>query len=615
MEPRQAQQLLASILSHTKEIIDVVPFGGKEALPIGAVHGLTTDLLANQQELQKLFTTGGGNRVDPPSLNVIEMPEISKTARLDFLAHSYLNQASLQPTAQTKIRKMGSAGLMVRTADILIHGMHSLFLVTLKPRDQQAIDDYTSKKVAKRAENLEKNVSPLAAQPTKYLSMRHEEEHNHQVAWLCAKTLWATTAERNIRHSLAEVNNTGYGLEEDELKQLAREYRNAYIESAALLLYAQALGPHSAAWLLDNRKASVLNEELRLDECPSPPTHDMLTQCLRDKELMSNLDANSLNDKAHHIAQTCMDMAIHALLTPPLSEPIWDFETQKLTPPKWAFDAAQSFMTEFTAHLQTSKLPQLQPVSSADLDHAVISALRDEIERRNQLIPGGLLSLREINQGLTAPSPPTPEQFGNRRLEAMDDLRKSLGLPVHPDAKPTNTVAAGRIQFRLRTDGHNWQMPFEAETFEPVGAEKLAVEKSLFSPIYRGDFSSQDERDIAVYLDAEKALTWWHRNVARSHYAISGWRRNKVYPDFIFAVKHDDARHAMVVLEMKGQHLAGNDDTEYKKAVLQLMTESFSVERVERIGELDLVEADGASVACELVLMPEWKTRLPGFVR
>lgn len=176
-------------------------------------------------------------------------------------------------------------------------------------------------------------------------------------------------------------------------------------------------------------------------------------------------------------------------------------------------------------------------------------------------------------------------------------------------------VAAGRIQFRLRTDGHNWQMPFEAETFEPVGAEKLAVEKSLFSPIYRGDFSSQDERDIAVYLDAEKALTWWHRNVARSHYAISGWRRNKVYPDFIFAVKHDDARHAMVVLEMKGQHLAGNDDTEYKKAVLQLMTESFSVERVERIGELDLVEADGASVACELVLMPEWKTRLPGFVR
>jgi len=175
-------------------------------------------------------------------------------------------------------------------------------------------------------------------------------------------------------------------------------------------------------------------------------------------------------------------------------------------------------------------------------------------------------------------------------------------------------VAAGRIQFRLRTDHHNWQMPLEAETYEPEGAEKLAVDKSLFAPIFRGDFSSQDERDIAVYLDGEKALTWWHRNVARSHYAISGWRRDKVYPDFIFAVQHGDAVNRLVVLEMKGQHLAGNDDTEYKKAVLRLMTESFAVESVERVGELELVEANGTTVGCDLVLMPEWRTRLPAFM-
>lgn len=172
-------------------------------------------------------------------------------------------------------------------------------------------------------------------------------------------------------------------------------------------------------------------------------------------------------------------------------------------------------------------------------------------------------------------------------------------------------VAAGRIQFRLRTDGYNWQMPFEAETYEPKEAEKMAVEKSLFAPIYRGDFSSQDEREIAVYLDAEETLAWWHRNVARSHYAISGWRREKVYPDFIFAVQHGEANKKLVVLEMKGQHLAGNDDTEYKKAVLRLMTESFAIELVERVGELELVETNGTAMVCDLVLMPEWKTQLP----
>ena len=181
-------------------------------------------------------------------------------------------------------------------------------------------------------------------------------------------------------------------------------------------------------------------------------------------------------------------------------------------------------------------------------------------------------------------------------------------------------VVAGRIQFRLRTDHHNWQMPFEAETYEPEGADQLvggdgqALRKSLFAPIYRGDFSSQDERDIAVYLDGEKALTWWHRNVARSHYALSGWRREKIYPDFIFAVQHGESDKKLVVLEMKGQHLAGNDDTEYKKAVLRLMTESFAIEQVEQVGELELVGVNGAAVACDLVLMPEWRTRLPGFM-
>ncbi|MBL8399537.1 DEAD/DEAH box helicase family protein [Accumulibacter sp.] len=178
-------------------------------------------------------------------------------------------------------------------------------------------------------------------------------------------------------------------------------------------------------------------------------------------------------------------------------------------------------------------------------------------------------------------------------------------------------VAAGRIQFRLRTDRHNWRMPFETETFEPPTAEKLAVEKSLFHPLYRDDFSSPDEREIAVYLDGETALKWWHRNVARSNYAVQGWRREKIYPDFIFAsvagAPGSEPRNRLAVLEMKGKHLAGNDDTEYKKAVLKLMSDAYAIEPAAHVGELELVAEDGTSVECELVLMPDWKTRLPQF--
>jgi type III restriction enzyme len=184
-------------------------------------------------------------------------------------------------------------------------------------------------------------------------------------------------------------------------------------------------------------------------------------------------------------------------------------------------------------------------------------------------------------------------------------------------------VNEGRIQFRLRTDNRRWvwPMPDKTDTYQPEGAECVvgkhggALERSLFAPIYKGDFN-QDERDIAIYLDGEAALTWWHRNVARSQYAIQGWRREKIYPDFIFALSRGDAGNRLVVLESKGEHLSGNPDTEYKKAVLRLMTESYAVEQTTPVGEMELVVPGGTVVQCDLVLMTEWKTRLPNeFVR
>lgn len=175
-------------------------------------------------------------------------------------------------------------------------------------------------------------------------------------------------------------------------------------------------------------------------------------------------------------------------------------------------------------------------------------------------------------------------------------------------------VEAGRIQFRLRTDRNNWTMPDTSITYEPVGAAQLvggnggALERSLFSPIYRGDFSDQGERDVAVYLDEQKALRWWHRNVARQSYSVQGWRRHKVYPDLIFAVQQNDQGDRLVALEMKGEHLAGNDKTEYVQSLLRLLSQNYEVERV---GGLELVDDDGTDVTADLVLMKDWRTRLP----
>ena len=180
-------------------------------------------------------------------------------------------------------------------------------------------------------------------------------------------------------------------------------------------------------------------------------------------------------------------------------------------------------------------------------------------------------------------------------------------------------VAAGTIQFRLRLDGRDWRMPFHIETTEPEDARQLLctsggpLQKSLFAPVYENEFN-RDEREVAVYLDGEEALAWWHRNIARRQYGIQGWKKGKIYPDFIFAVETEGTAGRITVLETKGDHL-DNPDTEYKRSLLSFLSNNFQWDDGIPAGELKLVQKNGATVQCALILMSEWKARLPDHLR
>lgn len=196
----------------------------------------------------------------------------------------------------------------------------------------------------------------------------------------------------------------------------------------------------------------------------------------------------------------------------------------------------------------------------------------------------------------------------------LEELRKYLVAQRDTLAEDIfiSKVADESIQFRLRTDAHNWVMPDHMWTDLAENSEKLTrsngdvVEKSLFAPAYRLEFNN-DEQDFACYLDEHKALVWWHRNVAKSgQYFVQGWRKNKVYPDFIFAV--NDKR--VVVIETKGDQLEGNLDTTYKKKLLQTINDNFKVEKVKKAGELELVLDESTTVSCDMLLMSEWKTKV-----
>lgn len=211
------------------------------------------------------------------------------------------------------------------------------------------------------------------------------------------------------------------------------------------------------------------------------------------------------------------------------------------------------------------------------------------------------------------------EKLGKMASLIVEELRKGLDAERGRRAESLfrEGVQAGQIQFRLRIDGSNWRMPRTVETTEPTDGRQLVsrtggpLQKSLFLPVYESELNS-DERDVAIYLDGDEALVWWHRNVARTQYGLQGWRKAKIYPDFIFASRGEGGARRIVALETKGDQL-DNLDTAYKRAVLDFLTEKFAWDDAAPAGTLELVKG-GESIECALVLMSEWKAKLPSYL-
>ncbi len=175
------------------------------------------------------------------------------------------------------------------------------------------------------------------------------------------------------------------------------------------------------------------------------------------------------------------------------------------------------------------------------------------------------------------------------------------------------SVATGHIEFRLRADRtdyelpHEWQLELAGKPRKLIRTDQISdMEKSLLAPTLKTSDLNEFEATFCGYLDEQAALRWWHRNVAKAQYALQGWKRNKVYPDFVFGLAHNAGSNQVVVLETKGTHLAGNLDTAYKQALLKRLTAAFKDERFRKVGELDLSGDDQIALSCDLVFDGDW---------
>ena len=80
-----------------------------------------------------------------------------------------------------------------------------------------------------------------------------------------------------------------------------------------------------------------------------------------------------------------------------------------------------------------------------------------------------------------------------------------------------------------------------------------------------------------------------------------------------YPVQVEGAANRLTVLETKGDQL-DNLDTAYKREVLTFLSDNFAWADYIPAGELELVQSNGETVQCTLILMSEWEAKLPDYL-
>ena len=311
-----------------------------------------------------------------------------------------------------------------------------------------------------------------------------------------------------------------------------------------------------------------------------------------------------------------------------------DYETDILSALDWRGFDPTAIANGIPENAQAAE-SQLQRITVTDAKERLQSARVDQqirevrvfdpaytVRRISDIVPNpfvgreivGKLITRLEERGFGA------ELIGRLSILIGEELRRGLEAARSDKAEVVfkDAVKAGDIQFRLRVDGQNWQVPNVMETTMDIGSRQLQrsdgspLQLSLFSPVYEDELN-KDEQAVAVYLDEAKTLRWWHRNVASRQYGIPGWRRGRVYPDFIFASQQSGKGSRIVVLETKGDQL-DNLDTAYKRELLNVLSGNFAWDTTTAAGTLAMTTTNGETVECALVLLSEWPSKLPTYL-
>jgi type III restriction enzyme len=232
------------------------------------------------------------------------------------------------------------------------------------------------------------------------------------------------------------------------------------------------------------------------------------------------------------------------------------------------------------------------------------------------LIPNPWIGMRLVDEGLAAlrARKVSDEKIAKGRLDLIDSMRVELEEKVDAMARAVfeSKLEAGTISFRLHGQATDWQIPEWTEVeFRPgldaweVNNDGDQLQRTLFAGgIKRGELNDF-ERDVALYVDGSDAVAWWWRLASRGAWGLQGWRRHKVYPDFLIRPNGDGKR--FLVLETKGKQL-DNDDTKFKRDLMAALQRAY---RRPPAGEVELFDDSPDAMKFKMLMQEaDWRPNL-----
>jgi len=201
----------------------------------------------------------------------------------------------------------------------------------------------------------------------------------------------------------------------------------------------------------------------------------------------------------------------------------------------------------------------------------------------------------------------------NNLVFIIEELRKQLEKEKNRLAEQ---VFVGLIEkkvlwFFLLSDKGGYKLPATIRVKKLSKAlvrnDNTPIQRSIFSFVPEEEFN-QTEKSVAIYLDEQEKLLWWYRNLSRQDYYVQGWKKHKIYPDFIFTDTDDkkkDEYNKVYVIEIKGLHLK-NEDTDYKKSVFEFCNR---VGQQKDWRELNLEFAE-KRIEFQVIFEDEWQRRI-----